>query len=183
MGTRLIPAHAGKTDGRVSIHLRLAAHPRSRGENTHTMREMTNELGSSPLTRGKHRRSQSIRNRVGLIPAHAGKTMSALASSTWPRAHPRSRGENVCPWLEKPATWGSSPLTRGKPCSSSPPVPGCGLIPAHAGKTFERSDHPRTHRAHPRSRGENSCVASSSRACRGSSPLTRGKPWRLGRVG
>ena len=30
------------------------------------------------------------------------------------RAHPRSRGENVCPWLEKPATWGSSPLTRGK---------------------------------------------------------------------
>ena len=49
----LIPAHAGKTQRSETGSPCLQAHPRSRGENTHTMREMTNELGSSPLTRGK----------------------------------------------------------------------------------------------------------------------------------
>ena len=50
-----------------------------------------------------------------------------------------------------------------------------GLIPAHAGKTTRRSPPSWTHRAHPRSRGENGTWASSSTPASGSSPLTRGK--------
>ena len=50
---RLIPAHAGKTPGyREDCH-DLAAHPRSRGENTWPSPPTVNHLGSSPLTRGK----------------------------------------------------------------------------------------------------------------------------------
>ena len=51
---RLIPAHAGKTPGyREDCH-DLAAHPRSRGENTEGGDPGILSFGSSPLTRGKH---------------------------------------------------------------------------------------------------------------------------------
>ena len=51
---RLIPAHAGKTAPAHATHTRKPAHPRSRGENVHAVREV---------------------DRVSwLIPAHAGKT-------------------------------------------------------------------------------------------------------------
>ena len=51
-----------------------------------------------------------------------------------------------------------------------------GLIPAHAGKTQSGAPTLSRTRAHPRSRGENSDTVTKSRGCRGSSPLTRGKP-------
>ena len=70
---------------------------------------------------------------------------------------------------------GSSPLTRGKQTSLRGDKTGLRLIPAHAGKTRR----PRSSRAggpaHPRSRGENSGMASRPRSTTGSSPLTRGK--------
>ena len=71
---------------------------------------------------------------------------------------------------------GSSPLTRGKPSSTACPARQSRLIPAHAGKTPEPVPSPLPKPAHPRSRGENEMVYSSSRASAGSSPLTRGKP-------
>ena len=92
------------------------------------------------------------------------------------RAHPRSRGENEVVHEVHSRVQGSSPLTRGKPDRAAGPGQVVGLIPAHAGKTRTCPPASCPRRAHPRSRGENSCVASSSRACRGSSPLTRGKP-------
>ena len=49
------------------------------------------------------------------------------------------------------------------------------LIPAHAGKTGRRALRSSPQSAHPRSRGENRCTASTKRATTGSSPLTRGK--------
>ena len=49
----LIPAHAGKTYHVSHPCTRTAAHPRSRGENLSGCDEPVNELGSSPLTRGK----------------------------------------------------------------------------------------------------------------------------------
>ena len=110
----LIPAHAGKTSPRHTPRCRGRAHPRSRGENTHTMREMTNELGSSPLTRGKRRNADSRTWHYGLIPAHAGKTGLAHSVIGDSEAHPRSRGENAGGGLTKRVAQGSSPLTRGK---------------------------------------------------------------------
>ena len=112
-------------------------------------------MGSSPLTRGKHQGRRERRHRVGLIPAHAGKTLPALSMLLRARAHPRSRGENPFSLFVGCATTGSSPLTRGKPPSSRP-------------RSTER-------RAHPRSRGENSLLAFPNVNPLGSSPLTRGK--------
>ena len=50
---RLIPAHAGKTSAASILGPKVAAHPRSRGENHFARRPFTARRGSSPLTRGK----------------------------------------------------------------------------------------------------------------------------------
>ena len=71
------------------------AHPRSRGENPHRTRMTLTSTGSSPLTRGKQLEATRPASRLGLIPAHAGKTCPRRAGATRPEAHPRSRGENT----------------------------------------------------------------------------------------
>ena len=58
----LIPAHAGKTPPRPRRSSRQRAHPRSRGENATHPDEVMNALGSSPLTRGKLRRTRGLRS-------------------------------------------------------------------------------------------------------------------------
>ena len=131
----LIPAHAGKTiDARPRGPL-MRAHPRSRGENWAASSWRGRAVGSSPLTRGKLRPGCDGAHDWGLIPAHAGKTVSFdfLPFST--RAHPRSRGENAQRGNGCEPHRGSSPLTRGKPSPRRRPVSPTGLIPAHAGKT------------------------------------------------
>ena len=90
----LIPAHAGKTDIDGLRLSHLQAHPRSRGENVHDEAANRGAEGSSPLTRGKHAAPHSTREQIGLIPAHAGKTVRSAAVLVLIRAHPRSRGEN-----------------------------------------------------------------------------------------
>ena len=74
---RLIPAHAGKTcSARFNPSL-AAAHPRSRGENSPIPLALNVRMGSSPLTRGKPAIARTHLKRLGLIPAHAGKTLPA----------------------------------------------------------------------------------------------------------
>ena len=70
--------------------------------------------GSSPLTRGKLTFLVRSGARVGLIPAHAGKTPPWMRRARASRAHPRSRGENWPVVKASPGSRGSSPLTRGK---------------------------------------------------------------------
>ena len=111
----LIPAHAGKTPVSMCVSIHSRAHPRSRGENRKGLSNRRDQEGSSPLTRGKPGRAQSLAIHPGLIPAHAGKTSSA---HLWPAskpAHPRSRGENQDENIINLSRQGSSPLTRGKP--------------------------------------------------------------------
>ena len=72
--SRLIPAHAGKTTYRRTGSRLMPAHPRSRGENGIAVQDAVGKFGSSPLTRGKPRGRYPLVRRVGLIPAHAGKT-------------------------------------------------------------------------------------------------------------
>ena len=116
----LIPAHAGKTSPHATGARPRKAHPRSRGENTGGGGLGSHDLGSSPLTRGKHGRRRRVGGRHRLIPAHAGKTRPESRRPTGSRAHPRSRGEN--PWWRTPTLdlRGSSPLTRGKPQACRP---------------------------------------------------------------
>ena len=71
---RLIPAHAGKTRSVWVVMMVGPAHPRSRGENSYADKTDVTGSGSSPLTRGKPTRPESIRPDTRLIPAHAGKT-------------------------------------------------------------------------------------------------------------
>ena len=132
---RLIPAHAGKTCFGTLMITILRAHPRSRGENVNAIAGGTKETGSSPLTRGKQLDAASVPNKVGLIPAHAGKTRVAAGELGYSRAHPRSRGENAPETSDKDVVTGSSPLTRGKLHGERGLGAGQGLIPAHAGKT------------------------------------------------
>ena len=74
-----------------------------------------------------------------------------------------------------PSCPGSSPLTRGKRHEHVADVRGCGLIPAHAGKTKGASGLMASFPAHPRSRGENAFNGPARPTEEGSSPLTRGK--------
>ena len=158
----------------------MRAHPRSRGENEAHCLVPSGVYGSSPLTRGKHRRDERSDDVSGLIPAHAGKTPASVATSTDRRAHPRSRGENVSWTRPASPTRGSSPLTRGKPVHEVPEDFASGLIPAHVGKTADRAGNETVDRAHPRSRGENSLSLYIVDGGSGSSPLTRGKLTRPG---
>ena len=200
----LIPAHAGKTSTSNRRRGRGRAHPRSYGENRKSLLPTASQYGSSPLMRGKLKRSAQERRGRGLIPAHAGKLIDVLVGQTrsglipahagktawrlpvvagfW--AHPRSRGENW-PGL-KPAqrSPGSPPLTRGKRVSAVGFGAHPGLIPAHAGKTRFRRRPCRRRPAHPRSRGENRWGQPPVSLSSGSSPLMRGKCFDLfpGRV-
>ena len=77
--TGLIPAHAGKTVGGLRCWQERGAHPRSRGENAYFDWVATIDEGSSPLTRGKQPLIDRFFVDERLIPAHAGKTRSALS--------------------------------------------------------------------------------------------------------
>ena len=151
----LIPAHAGKTSRSCSRAGCRGAHPRSRGENELSAKVAHNAQGSSPLTRGKHQVGGRLRDRLGLIPAHAGKTSRGVSEDSGHGAHPRSRGENQIQVLKAHMGDGSSPLTRGKLIADRITGKTIGLIPAHAGKTSRTPRCVRMSRAHPRSRGEN----------------------------
>ena len=173
--SRLIPAHAGKTQ-RIEIHVSPSrAHPRSRGENTVAALALHGNAGSSPLTRGKQGGQALAVSALRLIPAHAGKTRSATSLRRARTAHPRSRGENVSLPLRARRDGGSSPLTRGKPIIDWHRGTGQRLIPAHAGKTRLGSRSSSLRAAHPRSRGENVVLILVPAVAAGSSPLTRGK--------
>ena len=152
----LIPAHAGKTRHRGRGLVVSRAHPRSRGENSLIPWELLAAHGSSPLTRGKPDRVAHLPHRVGLIPAHAGKTPTPRSARSSATAHPRSRGENAPTVRRGPPGTGSSPLTRGKRTRNTVDLQAAGLIPAHAGKTSSPVRRSSLGRAHPRSRGENS---------------------------
>ena len=172
---RLIPAHAGKTASVGDRSEAVRAHPRSRGENSTSKPVSKAKPGSSPLTRGKRAPVGSMSFTRGLIPAHAGKTSRRRCRRWRAGAHPRSRGENPLSISRSGSHVGSSPLTRGKRAGRSR-CPRCrGLIPAHAGKTFQAELEMIQERAHPRSRGENASQRAALDGPRGSSPLTRGK--------
>ena len=153
----------------------MRAHPRSRGENHHLGVVPVIPSGSSPLTRGKPGAVNGRYRSGRLIPAHAGKTRGATGAAWPPAAHPRSRGENCAVESRVLADGGSSPLTRGKPILTAGLTRCIGLIPAHAGKTFDAARHVVHRAAHPRSRGENICCPPGRVLRTGSSPLTRGK--------
>ena len=132
---RLIPAHAGKTSSSTSASGSAPAHPRACGENLSCVFYWLSFRGSSPRMRGKLPRNRANTSRIGLIPAHAGKTPYSLVGSFPSPAHPRACGENFIRYFQKSWKDGSSPRMRGKQHSTGSERPADRLIPAHAGKT------------------------------------------------
>ena len=90
----LIPAHAGKTTGALTLETVYRAHPRACGENAVRAARALKVAGSSPRMRGKLGLTQAPLADGGLIPAHAGKTSLPFSKISAISAHPRACGEN-----------------------------------------------------------------------------------------
>ena len=129
-------------------------HPRSRGEYLRAEKYMHWWTGSSPLTRGIHRRTHKAIKMVWFIPAHAGNTPCLLSDVQVLEVHPRSRGEYRILATFVPTVMGSSPLTRGIQFFQARKFKICRFIPAHAGNTFVHAITICHFWVHPRSRGE-----------------------------
>ena len=127
----IIPARAGFTRSSRRSWGTRRDHPRSRGVYEESRPIDPRIPGSSPLARGLLPVGVPDADRLGIIPARAGFTMSMMTRSTWKRDHPRSRG--VYSPLASPRTrWkGSSPLARGL------------RRPSRSGRRTA-SDHPRS---------------------------------------
>ena len=150
------------------------AHPRLRGADLDVDAEHGGGLGSSPLTRGGLWPASMMRSAPRLIPAYAGRTSWARSPPAFFRAHPRLRGADHFGISGRLSRRGSSPLTRGGLEIADYIKSVTGLIPAYAGRTFQRFIFPPISRAHPRLRGADMNTKSDLVRCRGSSPLTRG---------
>ena len=95
LGYGLIPACAGKTPLFPGKPWQHRAHPRVCGENVEFDARESDEEGSSPRVRGKHREGRFSPSLLGLIPACAGKTTLGKDSRKCSWAHPRVCGENI----------------------------------------------------------------------------------------
>ena len=158
------------------------AHPRAGGENPVEHRPPPTKVGSSPRGRGKPHNVKCIVYNVGLIPARAGKTVSAVLGWSVRAAHPRAGGENCVFCVTSRGSRGSSPRGRGKRHLGGPLGPCRGLIPARAGKTSHAITASGLTWAHPRAGGENWLPVGCPRGLEGSSPRGRGKRRKCRRV-
>ena len=172
----LIPAWAGKTVGLLRPMPQPWAHPRVGGENQPNESYEASVTGSSPRGRGKPAHACVDQDSVGLIPAWAGKTMSAHRGARRRSAHPRVGGENAQRGFQPRLREGSSPRGRGKPLFGPFGLSGGRLIPAWAGKTRSMRSISVGVPAHPRVGGENRAGLCCLHIVYGSSPRGRGKP-------
>ena len=131
----IIPAHAGSTPGPERPWLPFRDHPRACGEHDDLTVPSVYVEGSSPRMRGAPRDAADAEAHLGIIPAHAGSTVSTLC--LWPRFrdHPRACGEHPRLVLVPCGGEGSSPRMRGARKYRSTNGWSSRIIPAHAGST------------------------------------------------
>ena len=96
-----------------------------------------------------------------------------------PRDHPRIRGEHAGGVADYKNGVGSSPHTRGARRFRSVRDRRLGIIPAYAGSTGDAGDDDACLADHPRIRGEHVLLEGDRGAGGGSSPHTRGAPFRM----
>ena len=116
-GSRIIPAHAGKS---CTLQPRIywtEDHPRSCGEKLLQRLERVQRAGSSPLMRGK-----------------VWRYLVLIITS---KDHPRSCGEKLHRRGHGAGLQGSSPLMRGKASGAVTLITERRIIPAHAGKRLK----------------------------------------------
>ena len=149
----IIPARAGFTCRRRGSGPGRPDHPRSRGVYVRCQLPLLFLSGSSPLARGLPADSSRGNHRDRIIPARAGFTRKARASSQSATDHPRSRGVYAPVVILENKDAGSSPLARGLPPGIPDPPRCAGIIPARAGFTWDDAAMTPDGGDHPRSRG------------------------------
>ena len=131
----IIPAHAGLTDVTYVFWGRNGDHPRACGAHARSRAVKPVTSGSSPRMRGSPSRKCSLKQTIGIIPAHAGLTDLLPAVDAVVGDHPRACGAHIL-WLKKGIRrLGSSPRMRGSQQLHRERRKRSGIIPAHAGLT------------------------------------------------
>ena len=157
------------------LRRRSWAHPRRCEADIRDEFTLARRDGSSPQVRGRLHTVAQVVGGVGLIPAGAGQTRSAVLSRGRSAAHPRRCGADGLLVLDEEVEPGSSPQVRGRRASSFD-VPRCaGLIPAGARQTRRWVINCGFCWAHPRRCGADELRGVPLVVMRGSSPQVRGR--------
>ena len=125
--------------------------------------------------RGKLNYIALLIHKIGITPAHAGKTTIVYPESAPEGDHPRACGENQSSPTPAHNNIGSPPRMRGKLLSFSMPIASSRITPAHAGKTIVYDFKYVKLQDHPRACGENQTHGNFLHGFSGSPPRMRGK--------
>ena len=129
-------------------------HPRACGEKSLAVSRKLVSVGSPPRMRGKGDDRRIVLVRMGITPAHAGKSYRLLRAGRVEQDHPRACGEKTA-HLQKTATeTGSPPRMRGKAMATNTYNSKVRITPAHAGKRSLRGCSCPVSGDHPRACGE-----------------------------
>ncbi len=150
---RSIPAHAGEPGRFVRRPTRIAVYPRPRGGTSDVQPSDRKRCGLSPPTRGNHYRHDFPCGRWRSIPAHAGEPCAPTRGGRSARVYPRPRGGTPLPYIERVASSGLSPPTRGNHKVAGVRGRLVRSIPAHAGEPASAPDRITTSSVYPRPRG------------------------------
>ena len=131
--------------------------------------------------RGSPMRITSRMKKYGIIPAHAGLTLSVWIVNRAVRDHPRACGAHGESFALNTSMRGSSPRMRGSLILPVDCVGRSGIVPAHAGLTSSTMcrriwcrDHPRACGAHLQAHEVHENDTGSSPRMRGSQPCLLG---------
>ena len=131
----IIPARAGSS---VPAHHKgniRRDHPRARGEQSLSYRQITVDEGSSPRARGAGSLQKVTDAQSGIIPARAGSRYRSCLPCRESRDHPRARGEQSINHGKASDFVGSSPRARGAAVIMADDIRLSGIIPARAGSS------------------------------------------------
>ena len=111
----IIPAHAGLTTTCSRSIVSQRDHPRACGAHRWRRKLQSCHPGSSPRMRGSPLVDGENRRNIGIIPAHAGLTLSRRSAACPCRDHPRACGAHQVAAGKEKYSRGSSPRMRGSP--------------------------------------------------------------------
>ena len=173
--SRITPACAGKSEGRVPGDRAKRDHPRVCGEKLVRGLLQFAVQGSPPRVRGKVQNSATIQPENGITPACAGKSRLSCIFRLRTRDHPRVCGEKVAGQLGQDYHQGSPPRVRGKALLIGRTRMCTGITPACAGKSRGPVPCGGVSEDHPRVCGEKFTSVSARVTLMGSPPRVRGK--------
>ena len=150
----VIPAGAGRMIRFCRDCRSSTGHPRRRGEHMAATKGNGLPSGSSPQARGGWLARSGLGAFGRVIPAGAGRIAAFLRPRRRCWGHPRRRGEDQHSLSHAPPESGSSPQARGGLKAAEVALISTGVIPAGAGRIWDRSMFMFLRGGHPRRRGE-----------------------------